>query len=533
MPITLYVGLTKKFLLLFLLCTGWVHLRSRSRPAARLERPGLILLGLWLVIFGIAIQPMDHDEVEHLHCTWLVSQGQVPLRDFWQHHSPMMYLVLAPLMKLPVDRIYIPFAARGSILLLTLGMAALSWRMARELWGESARPDNWLLGWAAVLVPMELFTPRPDTFATLLVLAGILWLMRTGRHDNARYLAAGLLQGIGLTFSPKLYLVLLAPVLVSLWHLRWRALPRIASYGLGVGAGCVPLLAYLIRHDLMQDFRDWVIRFNLRHQVPYGMDFNPVLVGVGLLGCRQLLRQWRRTADERVPLFLLFYGFVGFSAVRSPLIRVAYYAAPWMILTVVMASRFSFGEVLDRLGRTDAWHSAAAGLCIAVVLSPVMLTFAGRPRDDLHPTENWRSWSMLCRLSEHDTAIALAPFHPVFANDAIGLYGDWQATFSYLDDRVRRTLARRDICASILRTRPAVICEKMSDGRQDMLGFLADTGLVTPPERDQLARFLRDNYTLVRLGRPFRVRNDLLKRLGSDNESRPGGFAGAHGRNGN
>ena len=40
---------------------------------------------------------IDPDESQHLHVAWLVAQGQVPYRDFWEHHLPLFHYGVAPL----------------------------------------------------------------------------------------------------------------------------------------------------------------------------------------------------------------------------------------------------------------------------------------------------------------------------------------------------------------------------------------------------------------------------------------------------
>ena len=57
------------------------------------------LLGLAAVVrVGVVLnRSLDADESQHLHAAWLVGQGQVPFRDFWEHHLPLFYYLLAPL----------------------------------------------------------------------------------------------------------------------------------------------------------------------------------------------------------------------------------------------------------------------------------------------------------------------------------------------------------------------------------------------------------------------------------------------------
>src|SRR5262249_17869013 len=40
--------------------------------------------------------PLAVDELEHVHAAWLVSKGQTPYVDFFEHHPPLFYFTLAP-----------------------------------------------------------------------------------------------------------------------------------------------------------------------------------------------------------------------------------------------------------------------------------------------------------------------------------------------------------------------------------------------------------------------------------------------------
>ena len=64
------------------------------------------------VIFNRVIDP---DESQHLHGAWLVGQGQVPYRDFWEHHMPLFYYIAAPLTAWFADRPAVYLAGRALI----------------------------------------------------------------------------------------------------------------------------------------------------------------------------------------------------------------------------------------------------------------------------------------------------------------------------------------------------------------------------------------------------------------------------------
>ena len=40
------------------------------------------------------------DEFWHLHSAWCLSRGMIPYRDFFEHHTPWLYFLLAPIFSL-------------------------------------------------------------------------------------------------------------------------------------------------------------------------------------------------------------------------------------------------------------------------------------------------------------------------------------------------------------------------------------------------------------------------------------------------
>lgn len=63
------------------------------------------------------------DDLEHLHASWLVWQGQVPYRDFFEHHHPLMWYVFAPVIGMFERNILVFFAIR--LLMVVVSLATL------------------------------------------------------------------------------------------------------------------------------------------------------------------------------------------------------------------------------------------------------------------------------------------------------------------------------------------------------------------------------------------------------------------------
>ena len=84
-----------------MLCAGgalWITWLLRRGRADRILAPYLLVNAAaalaWAWIAGL-----DEDEAELLHTTWMVAHGATPYVDFWQHHLPMAWIALAPLVR--------------------------------------------------------------------------------------------------------------------------------------------------------------------------------------------------------------------------------------------------------------------------------------------------------------------------------------------------------------------------------------------------------------------------------------------------
>jgi hypothetical protein len=110
-------------------------------PLLRWEKWGLgLLIGAGtLVAVGLCVfRKFSADEYEHMHAAWALAQGQIPYVDFFEHHHPLMYVLLTPVLKTFGEGFATLVAARLFLLVPTaLGFFAL-WSGARRVFGRRA-----------------------------------------------------------------------------------------------------------------------------------------------------------------------------------------------------------------------------------------------------------------------------------------------------------------------------------------------------------------------------------------------------------
>lgn len=168
-----------------------------------------ILLGLsvmWL-LFLFFQRGQIFDESEHAHVAWLISQGKRPINDFFQHHMPLLWSLLALYFRAGFTGAAV--LIWGRILVLASGAISLAalWMLGRP--AEDSRRLISYLGPAAFIALTaflpELFVIRPETIATVaFLLALVLWNAPGG---SAQVVLAGALAGAAMYATPRFALL--------------------------------------------------------------------------------------------------------------------------------------------------------------------------------------------------------------------------------------------------------------------------------------------------------------------------------------
>jgi MFS family permease len=372
-------------------------MRLAMRRLAPVVLAAVVALAVVVRIGIVMNRSIDPDESQHLHVAWLVAQGQVPYRDFWEHHMPLFHYGVAPLTVWLADRPEVYFAARGLMAVMAAIAVGVTWRLARRLSADGAI-------WAAVVL---LFLPqfaetstetRPDVPALAAHLASLLALVRWREGQGPKWLwVAGAWQGVALALSLKALYGLVGVALVV------GALPptgpvmaagAVASLGRlagGVAGILVPLLAGLFTAGGWQTvaalFRDVVLGSAgfvdyAKSWPAYGSEVGAFLVAALGLG---LVLRVRGGAILRHPV----HGTLLVPAVTLALIlflpRIpAVYQHAWLPLLPTMAvyaglALATLGEWARRSrARWPALLAAAAIAAAVVVPAGASAVFASR-----------------------------------------------------------------------------------------------------------------------------------------------------------
>jgi 4-amino-4-deoxy-L-arabinose transferase-like glycosyltransferase len=155
-----------------------------------------------VLLLQVRVRGIDPDEFEHIHAACSVSWGQVPYRDFFEHHGPALYYMLQPILHatgtepaaLWWSRLF--FWALGMTTLAATGM--LAYRLA----GKTAAAVAPILLACTTTFFWKTIEVRPDVPAMLLLTVAACFVIERPKAGLAALLV-GFLLGVATLFTQK------------------------------------------------------------------------------------------------------------------------------------------------------------------------------------------------------------------------------------------------------------------------------------------------------------------------------------------
>ena len=471
----------------------------------------------------------DLDAMEHLHAAWLMAQGQVPYVDFWQHHAPVLWILLAPVLGAMTPSATVLDLARLVSLGLSACAIALAVAVAQRLHGTRTVSVFAFVLCLATVVPCELNSLRPDLLANVLCLGAVLVLMRPWRARTS--LASGVLLGLAAACHLRGAYLLAALPLAALSDLRRlpRGLALTAAHWAGAALGLLPLALWLQRHGLVQLYLDWVVHFN------GSLDSRPGGV-LPLLPVALVVAWWVRVRADR-------WGDLGD---RERLVSAAIGLGVLQFVTMVNM-KFVYHEQLILLtgaavGAEEArrlWAAllsarrpAVAGALVGVLFLPTAIGSGDLLVGGYD--EGKREIATLIALCGQQPVVTVPSGHPIFAPDATDLSQPWQ--FNWWLERPEIRARLRGMASRVIAARPALVLEYVYGPpapyptKSSFVNRLLAAHTVTPQEGARLARFLLRGYNLISIGqhrywvrqdRPIPPEVTVLRRAGLNSPDAP------------
>jgi hypothetical protein len=371
--------------------------RAASQPERallRLAAPAALVSVVWVVWLGRS-KVFTLDEYQYAHASWLVSIGKVPYRDFFDHHFPLVYQLLAPLWWLLGDAPRNMLALRAPMLAF-----ALLGAIGHAVTGRDEVRGTWLVA-MTLMATLPTFVsravevrPDPLAFALLAASLGVLYVERI--PARRRGFAAGALCAGAVWASQKVFVYgagfALALAVDGVRRRRGRTRFMLGSptaFVAGAAAVAGVVVASVLFTGSLRITVERCILWPLAHErhmaaYPWRDQIAPVLTGqpwllpsAALGWAWTLFRVARRRAWTHPDWLLAATVPLAFLSFQHQKVPYAYSLVPFLGFACVMAARAvtRLGTVLG--ARLDAGASAAVLAAVGVAL-PLLAAWGSR-----------------------------------------------------------------------------------------------------------------------------------------------------------
>lgn len=323
-------------------------------------------------IYGIILKA-NGDNVEHLHTSWLIWQGYIPYKDFFQHHNPLTWYLSAPLVAGLIDNEHI-FSIFNIIGVVALCFIAYVLAKTLVLNGNSRSSSLFL---AAVIISsfsiLWSTDYRPDTFMYLALFSGLYYLF-TYLKDNRLWMlcVSFLCFFLSFMFTQKVLLNLIVPAIAVLYWL-YNGSIKFKNF---LYAALLPILlfvffiSYLYYYDALDIY--WRSNYLFNMHIPdifaeHRIIFPPkeyiefyIFIPLGSIGSMYFI--YKRNSYIEILLSLMF--------IEETILRLFYFSAflhysiLWLILGIIITVIF-----LDKISKYRL------GIAIAGILYLLFMLF--------------------------------------------------------------------------------------------------------------------------------------------------------------
>jgi hypothetical protein len=301
-----------------------------------LERVLLLLGSIFALKLGFTLW-ISLDEFTYTHAAWMISNGQLPYKDFPLFHPPLLEIVLSPLFFV-TDSAFLSVMIARTLLAVNLVTAAI---LVERL--SKAKPGiAFTLTLCVGTFSSWMTEIRPDSLALTLFLFSFYFLEKNRLVLSAIILSLALFTSEkGIIYAP----VLAIPLLVSG---RFKAAIQLTLITICLTLAFYALLCAVVGFDAAYEF---LVGWAIRHETlyPRRSPFNDLIAYSGQLlflsffSAIAVFRDYKRNIHWAV---LLFLALISYFSQRGPY---AYSLLP-AVLALIILSSAGISRLVTRAG---------------------------------------------------------------------------------------------------------------------------------------------------------------------------------------
>ncbi len=229
------------------------------------------IIAMFLVgchIYGIVVNA-NGDNVEHLHTSWLVWQGKIPYKDFFQHHNPLTWYLSAPFVAALINNphIFAIFNILGVFMLYLIAYYHYKIFLLDQndkisaLFVAAVTVSSYSLLWSTDY--------RPDTFMFVCFFIGLYYLFKFDKTSSQKSLNISFLAFFfGFMFTQKILMHLIVPAMLVIYWLMIKKI-TVKQFMKAIIAPLIGLSLFLLwlhHHQMIELY--WRSNFIFNQYIP-------------------------------------------------------------------------------------------------------------------------------------------------------------------------------------------------------------------------------------------------------------------------
>lgn len=230
----------------------------------------LLAANLAEVIYGLfGSGQILTDDIEHLHASFLVFSGYIPYRDFFEHHHPLLWYILAPIIGiLPHNTLLALYVGR----LISLGVSCLSgwfvYQISKRFFGGKtvALICLNLYFFGVIMSASALYNIKPDIWMRCCFWGGLYYLFSYFRYIRFRDLQICALLFCSAFLFLQSCILYFVPLFFTVAYFLFKHPQHIKDFLL---ASIAPLGLLLLLYTLLHHTHAWDRYFELNW--PYNL----------------------------------------------------------------------------------------------------------------------------------------------------------------------------------------------------------------------------------------------------------------------
>ena len=307
----------------------------------------------------------DPDEFEHLHAGVSVAQGQIPYRDFFEHHGPLTYTIAGGIAQWTGANLTLFSALRAVSLAFSVATLAGVYCVASRMYGKGAGLIGILFLESWPWFQEKSLEYRPDVLATCFLIWAVWFAVANATSIWRRGVPIGLCLGLASLCTLKIVFLVLgiaAGAVFTQWSrsAKWKGQMAATAF-----AGVIPIAAYSVyfwQKNALMIFWEHVFWLPIVwterepfHEFCFALQqWSPIHLGLGAAAiaysiCKLSCRIVSRTKGECVLTLAVVLHFAAIPWLKAVFLQYYLLGLPFVaVLAAGMVCRLSLRRTVAR-----------------------------------------------------------------------------------------------------------------------------------------------------------------------------------------